>query len=70
MSPQVNAELTPQEFAHLGVSVIAYVKRVLVDDELLYAVHAADGTPIGLMRDRDAVFATLRDHDLEPLSVH
>jgi hypothetical protein len=49
---------------------IAYIKRVSVNDVAGYAVHAADGTQIALLTDRDVAFATVRQHDLEPLSVH
>jgi hypothetical protein len=49
---------------------IAYIKRVVVNDGAGYAVHAADGTQIAVLADRDIAFATVRQHDLEPLSVH
>jgi hypothetical protein len=58
------------EFAHLGVAYVAYVKRVVVDSEIAYAIHAADGTPMGAMRDRDTAMAAVRQHGLEPVSVH
>jgi hypothetical protein len=62
--------ITPKEFAHLGVFDVAYVKRVVVDGETVYALHAADGTPMGVMRDHATALAALRQHDLEALSVH
>ena len=49
---------------------VAYVKPVLVNDVIGYAVHAADGTQIAVLPDRNLAFATVRQHDLEPLSVH
>jgi len=49
---------------------IAYVKRAVVNDVPGYSVHAADGTQIAAFVDRDVAFATVRQHDLEPLSVH
>ena len=42
----------------------------LVNDVVGYAVHAADGTQIAVLPDRNVAFATVRQHDLEPLSVH
>jgi len=33
-------------------------------------VHAADGTQITVLPDREIALATVRQHDLEPLSVH
>jgi hypothetical protein len=49
---------------------IAYIKHVVEDGASGYAVHAADGTRIALLSDRDVAFATVRQHDLEPVSVH
>jgi hypothetical protein len=70
MNVQERMRLTPKEFAHLGVDDIAYVKPVIVNEKPAFAVHAADGTPMGVMEDRDTAFAALRQHDLEPMSVH
>jgi hypothetical protein len=57
-------------FAHLGVADVAYVKRVVNNGHVAYAVHAADGTPIATLRDRETALAAVRQHGLEPLSVH
>jgi hypothetical protein len=62
--------LSAQELAFLGIQDIAYIKRVDVDGTAAYAIHAADGTQIAVLADRSVAFATVRQHDLEPLSVH
>lgn len=62
--------ISPQEFALLGMQDVAYVKRVTINDEYAFAIFAADGTQIALLPDRATAVATLRQHDLEPLSVH
>jgi hypothetical protein len=62
--------ISAREFAALGIQDMAYIKRVLVNDVVGYAVHAADGTQIAVLPDRNVAFATVRQHDLEPLSVH
>ncbi len=62
--------ISPQEFALLGMQDLAYVKRVTVNDEAAFAIHAADGTQVAVLPDRDIAIATVRQHDLEPLSVH
>jgi hypothetical protein len=59
-----------QEFAHLGIQDIAYIRPVLVDDGVAFAIHAADGTRMAVVRDRDLALATIRQNDLEPVSVH
>jgi hypothetical protein len=59
-----------QDFKALGLSQLAYIKPVTADGRLAYSVHAADGTEIAVMADRAIACATIRQHDLEPLSVH
>jgi len=62
--------LSAHDLAVLGVQDVAFVKRITVNDETAYAVHAADGTQMALMTDRDIAFAAIRQHGLEPVSVH
>jgi hypothetical protein len=63
-------QMSRQELALFGVQDMAYVKPVAVEGERNYAVHAADGTAITVVADRDTAFAMLRQHNLEPMSVH
>jgi hypothetical protein len=63
--------ISPKELAFLGMQEVAYVKRVVGDhDEAAWAIHAADGTQVALVPQRDLAIATIRQHDLEPMSVH
>lgn len=36
----------------------------------LYAIHAADGTPLAIVENRDAAFGAALQNELVPLSVH
>lgn len=63
-------QMSARELALFGMQDMAYIKRVVVDQTPGYAVHTADGTQIAVLSDRDVAFATVRQHDLEPLSVH
>ena len=63
-------QMSARDLALFGVQDLAYIKRVMVDGATGYAVHAADGTQIAMLPDRDVAFATVRQHDLEPVSVH
>jgi hypothetical protein len=54
----------------LGMADVAYIKPVVVDGDEAFAVHAADGTQMAVIADRDLAFAVVRQHELEPLSVH
>ena len=62
--------MSARELALFGMQDLAYIKAVMVDGAHGYAIHAADGTQIAMLTDRDVAFATVRQHDLEPLSVH
>lgn len=62
--------MSAQDFAVFGLHEVAYVKRVDEDGEGGYAIHAADGTRLSLMDDRDVAMVTIRRNDLEPLSAH
>lgn len=62
--------MSAQDLANWGMPDVAYVKRVIVNDEVGWAIHAADGTEMGFSPGRDLAFAAIRQHDLEPFSVH
>jgi hypothetical protein len=76
--------ITPQALAGLGGGRIAYVKSIRSEDVQamfpqapqlqpgmqLYALHAADGTPIMVTDTREAAVANAITHELETVSVH
>jgi hypothetical protein len=62
--------MSDHDLAALGLQEVAYVKPVSVEGNTAYAVHAADGTEIAVMADRDIAFAAIRQNDLRPVSVH
>jgi hypothetical protein len=63
-------EISSKEFAHMGMQDVAYIRAVVVNDEPAFAIYAADGTQVAVMSDREVAVATVRQHELEPLSVH
>lgn len=78
------APLTPQEFAHLGGGSLAYVRPIASEDVVrlfpqapalqpgmrLFALLAADGSPILLTDSRDAALANARENELQTVSLH
>jgi hypothetical protein len=68
--PEHVRSLASNDFMSFGVDNMAYVKRMLVDGHYVHSVHAADGTPLTVLTERDKAFATIRQHELEPVSVH
>lgn len=63
-------QISSQDFVAFGVNDLAYIKVVDVNSSTGYAIHAADGTPLTVMQEREAAFAAVRQHELEPVSVH
>jgi hypothetical protein len=78
------SEISAEALAHLGDGQIAYVKTIRSEDvhtlfpqvpEIqpglkLFALHAADGTPIMLTDSREAAVANAISQQLETVSVH
>jgi hypothetical protein len=76
--------ITQEALAQLGDGEIAYVKQIRSEDVakqfpqapqmapgiMLFALHAADGTPIMLTDTREAAIANAWSQELEAVSVH
>ena len=60
--------MSVSDFAAWGMPELAFVRRA--EDGDGWSIHAADGTQMGLAPNRDLAFAAIRQHDLEPVSVH
>ena len=68
-TPRISS-LSPRAFKTLGIEEIAYIKPVIENTGLTYAIHAADGTRLAIVDDRLVASAMIRRHDLEPASLH
>jgi hypothetical protein len=62
--------ISTNDLAILGMTDVAYVKGVKGENGIVYEIHAADGTPVAVMDERELAFAAVRQHEMEPLSVH
>ena len=62
--------ITDQDLEGLGLQRVAYVKSVQIEGQAVFSIHAADGTEIAILGNRDVAFATIRGHDMEAVSVH
>ena len=49
---------------------VAYVKAVTIEGVRAYSIYLADGTQLAIAPSRDVAFAAVRQHELEPVSVH
>jgi len=79
-------DISQEALAHLGDGRIAYVKTIRSEDvralfpqaqmpqippgQKLFALHAADGTPIMLTDSRESAIANAWSQELETVSVH
>ena len=63
-------QMTPHDLAVLGLQGVAYVRPVAAEGGIGYMIHAADGTEIGVAQSRDLAIASIRQNDLEPVSLH
>ncbi len=62
-------QITPQDFATMGVQQVAYIRPTLVNGVIAFAIHAADGTQIGMAPNRDVAVAAVIQNELEPVSL-
>jgi len=62
--------LSSDQLARLGVQQIAYVKAIMMNGMVAYAIHAADGTPMAVAGDRDVAIAAVHQHEMAVSLVH
>ena len=83
---EIKLNMSPEALAQLGDGRIAYLKTVRSEDvhalfpeaeipqmppgQTLFALHAADGTPIMLTDSREAAIANAWSNELQAVSVH
>ena len=58
------------DFQRLGLNQVAYVKVTEVDQEIRYMVNTADGTAVTAFPSEALARMAIRDHELEPVSIH
>lgn len=82
-APAFDAPLSEIEFASLGEGEVAYIREMSSDEarELfpdvkipegieIFAVHGADGRPLVLTGTRPAAIGSVREQNLELVSIH
>ncbi len=63
-------QLTPMQFAQLGVKQIAYVKPVVFNGAPGFAIHAADGSPMAVAPQLETAIGAILQHEMLPALVH
>ncbi|WP_339782062.1 DUF1150 family protein [uncultured Thalassospira sp.] len=66
--------LSSGDFALLGIQDFAYVRKMRNPEDAeaarIFGVYTADGTHIASFESYAVAYAAIRQHDMEPLSVH
>ena len=63
-------QITTDQLAQLGVSRLAYIKPVTVGGEDVFAIHAADGTPMAVAPNRELAWGAIIEHEMVPTLVN
>jgi len=66
--------ISASQLAELGVTQLAYIRPVLVDPVLVdagpaFAIHAADGRPLGVAPTIETAASAIREHGMIPTLV-
>jgi hypothetical protein len=62
--------LSANDLLVFGLNDIAYLKPAEVNGQSVYAIHAADGSQLAFVANREVGFAAMQQHELEPVSLH
>lgn len=63
-------QISPADFASVGLNQIAYVRKIEGPQGELFGIFAADGTQMAVAANQELAFAAIRQHEMEPLSLH
>ncbi len=62
--------MTTDQLQQLGVSHLAYVKPIVLNGAAMFAIHAADGSPMAVAEDRNLALAAIVQHEMVATLVH
>lgn len=62
--------ISAQDLAAVGEGAFAYVKQTLLNDEQVFAIHAADGRVLGYAANRNEALFAIRENEMLPMTVH
>jgi hypothetical protein len=62
--------MTLAQFCKLGVRSIVYLRPDVLNGQLAYVIHAADGVPMAALADIDAAVALASEHGMVFVAVH
>lgn len=64
-------QISQGDLAVLGLQGVAYVRPFETPEGVgIFAIHAADGTRLALAATEAQALSAIREHELEPVSLH
>ena len=66
----LNGTLSNSDLFYLGLDELAYIKRIVENDENIFGIFAADGEQIGMAPELELARAMAIQNDLYPVNVH
>jgi hypothetical protein len=62
--------LSANDLLVFGLNDLAYLRPAEVNGQSVFAIHAADGSQLAFVANREVGFAAMQQHELEPVSLH
>jgi hypothetical protein len=62
--------MTQAQFRRLGVRSVVYLRAGLMNGEMAFAIHAADGIPMAVVEDVDSAVELACEHGMAFVAVH
>ena len=58
-------QLDWQDFLTLGIEQVAYIRPTQIEDQLAYAICAADGTTLSVMESYESALGAIHSNDMD-----
>lgn len=69
-SLEFSNSISTHDLRVLGINEVAYIKPQNLDGQSFYTIHAADGTEVARVTEREIAVVTVRQNNMEPASIH
>lgn len=67
---EILKNITTQDFLALGISDMAYIRKKMENGRAIYAIHAADGTPLSIMDSENEAVSAILQNDMDVVTRH
>ncbi len=67
---EIQVASTPVDLAKLGLNEVAYIRRAVIDETPVWAIHNAAGDQVGAAQTREQALGAILQHHMTPLYVN